>query len=410
MQPTQAASEIRIPLATGVTATVMLWWGMCTLIAAIFSAAMVIPLNRLSSNNDPNRHFLLLVPVFFFLGSIFFHFLAWRARASDVLLDLQAGGLRIEGGPHHGERFSFEDLDLAGCRIETNHNAHIQAGSHSTYEQRLILRRRTGREQVIATAMDDGEHASFEALLATLQALGGGDRRDPPGGAEALPDEARVILCPACSAPIVPVDAATARCRFCGADAEMTDEVRERLSRGRAATAAERRAEERLRWLLSRPMAGRTNRWLLGALAGKYLLPIFLILAVRFWVFLLAMVWVLSRMVKRQLAARQVYQSLILDYTATPAGPGAPLRCRRCGGALPDGEAGRVLCRCAYCGAHNLVGVNVHQRQGRAERRAAELLGLLLYEHRQRLGSLAWIGLGLLVAVYGVARGLGWAG
>lgn len=403
--PTPPIQGIRIPLATGATAVGNLWWATLLLLTALLSTGLLAALLYGGGGGaTPHRALMPLVPVLFFLGSIVFHALALRARASDILL--QDGSLRVEGGPHHGARFALADLDQDPCRVETNENAYVEAGSQRTYEQRLVLRLRGGRERVLATSMDWTEQLSFAALQETLKALvrPGPAPVSPVSAASPVSADARVIACPACQAPVAPADAAVVTCAFCGAAVPMRDEVRERLHLGDAERAAQQRVAERVQRLLSRPTAARTNRWLVAALVGKYLLPLALLLAVKLWVFSLAMVWVLGRVVRLGLAQRVVYQRLILDYAALPAAPGQPPLCRRCGGALPHSAAGAVLVRCAYCAAHNLLGVDIHQAARSAERRAAELAGLLLRDQTERARHLAWITLGLATALYGLVR------
>lgn len=62
-----------------------------------------------------------------------------------------------------------------------------------------------------------------------------------------------------------------------------------------------------------------------------------------------------------------------------PAAPGAPMRCRACGGDLPPGGAGGFV-RCGYCAADNLVTDAIaREREARLDRE--------LHERRRRVAG-----------------------
>ncbi len=392
---------VRIPLATGATAKTLLLFGLLSLVGSLFSLALLIPLSRVERSADPGQKLIWLVPIMFFLASLYFHFQALRSRASDAILG--PAGLRIEGGPHDGLQLAWPDLRSDGCRLETNHNAYVQSGNQRTYQQQLILRLSSGQDVAVASSFDATEQDSFSAFLTTLQALAPAEAPPPPH--PPTPASAQSLVCQGCGAAAVPVEAPTSLCSFCGHSTPMPDDVRERVQRARQASRARLRGTARLKWLLSRPQAQSTNRWLLAVLLAKYLMPVVLLLQARLWLTAIALVWVLGRVLQLKLAARQVLQALILDYAAVPATAGQPLRCRRCDGALPAAEATHLVQSCAFCQAENLTGIDVHQQARAAERRAAELAAALQQERLEHLRGLALICAGLLLAIYGLYYG-----
>ena len=127
-QPLQRG--VRVPLSTGATAASMLLFGTLTLLGALLALAILLPMLRYGGLGPGRERLILLVSLMFLLGSLLFHMLALRARASDVVLD--GDGLRVEGGPSDGASFRWGELDLAGCRIETSHNASVGSGSECT--------------------------------------------------------------------------------------------------------------------------------------------------------------------------------------------------------------------------------------------------------------------------------------
>ncbi len=389
---------VRIPLSTGATAKTMLLFGLFSLLGTLFSLALLIPLSRIERSQELGQKIIWLVPIMFFLASIYFHWLALRSRASDAILD--SVGLRIEGGPHSGRRLAWSDLRLDGCRIETDYNAVVQSGNQRTYQQRLFLRLTSGQDLAVASSFDATEQDSFAALLTTLQALSQAPATPVKDPSE--PTTAQSLVCSGCGAAAVPVDAPASTCSFCGQHTPMPDDVRERVQRAHQSTRARVRGTARLKWLLSRPQAATTNRWLLGVLVAKYLMPFFLLARPRLWLTAIAVVWMLGRVLQMKLAARQVFQALILDYAAVPAMSGQPLRCRRCAGALPPTEATDLIVCCAFCQAENLTGIDVQKHARAAERRDAELAATLLHERLDRLRHLGLIFAGLLLALYGV--------
>ena len=387
---------LRLPLASGATTLVMLFWGTSFLLGTLFALALVLPLWL--SDAAPSEHRLLmpLVPILFFVASIFFHHRALRARASDLVLDGE--GLVIDGGPGDGRRFAWAQLDLARSRIETDRGEMVQMGQGTVYRQRLHLALQDGRSTEIASSLDLIEQASFAACLGTLRALTAAPAPSPP-----TPADARVLACPACAAPVQPADTEAVTCRHCAAAVAMPDEVRTRLREGLAALAQKGHLTVEVDRLLTQPSAGLLNRWIAASLAVKYSLPVTLVLLLRQWIFVLAVVWLVGQALRARLAARHVYQHLVVAFAARPRRtPGEPLTCRRCAGPLPDSDG--VLRRCAYCAAENLVAPAAGGGTDGSLDEALDVAALVALRRHQRRRFTLRLALGLAVAAYGLLR------
>jgi hypothetical protein len=80
-----------------------------------------------------------------------------------------------------------------------------------------------------------------------------------------------------------------------------------------------------------------------------------------------------SFLMRAQLADRGALQLLTLGFGAlAPTKEGDPARCRRCQGPLPDSTVGGVV-ECRYCGADNVVGLDLRPLVGPARAEQATL-------------------------------------
>lgn len=287
----------------------------------------------------------------------------WRARASDARID--AGGLEILSGPHHGRRFGWDALrEGVQLRREGERSLFVVGG------------------EVLASTHDADEAASLASVASTLRA-GGSDRiPDAPMG----PD---VSLCSSCGAPLVPADALLVTCRHCRAESPMPERVRHVVAAPGVAPRIERAVTELSMW----PPARRVNGWLVASfVAGLVGWPFFsacalYVQAERPSVGLIGLSVLLACgasatttfpfLLALGTGARRSFELLSARFAASaPPEPEAPHGCRHCGGPLPEPH-GRsttpAVARCAYCNATNVVGLGL-AREARAARVDAESL------------------------------------
>src|SRR5688572_164275 len=120
---------------------------------------------------------------------------AYRARASDAILDER--GVRIEGGPHHGEHFTYAMLTPQHLALEKHREG---KGKVAT---RLVVykdpRNRTLGSTELALSIDPAETQSLDALAKTLGAV-------TFSAGSPAPSSSAVLCCEGCGAPLVPVD------------------------------------------------------------------------------------------------------------------------------------------------------------------------------------------------------------
>jgi hypothetical protein len=289
---------------------------------------------------------------------------SFRERPSDLYLDDE--GMHVEGGRFDGVMLSWPMI-AAGCRLV-----------HDSEEQLIELYIDEFR---IAEADDPAECESLQMLHQSLQSELAADRDAPAAPTTAV----QLLRCPRCDLPVVPSDAERVRCRACDAEIEMPPALREKARGDLDLAATERRAQAVGAALGDQPRARTTEAlfvvgglimvlaWPLAIVAGaialeRDMLPwwsaLLLLLVPPLWV---AGPYILLR---RLIATRFAVRLISVGFAAhAPTKAGEPSLCRECGAPLPDAGA-RMLASCAYCGADNVLGVDL---RGTARRRRAEI-------------------------------------
>lgn len=359
---------------------------------------------------------------------------AWRARASDLLLDVD--GLAIEGGVHDGLRLRWSELDVDRSRAETQTEVRLTLGKivadvfflvfgllladklELAPEERVPLRRlfvvtRDGRERVLAEAVHPAEQASIDALLGTLAA-----RLRPRSTASPVtaPD---VLACARCGAPLTPVDAEQIGCGFCGAPNPMPPDLRARLRAVVEATRSNQGVARALAELLRQPgaraasaalaLAAASSLSVWGAvvavllLAGLHDVGAFdtaALLAAGLALTSVAFVWA-----RAGLAKRRALHLITAAYGARPPrDAGAAWTCRQCGAALPASE--HLAAGCAHCGADNVLGVDLRPEAALGRAQLASLADVLAAARGERARFLRLAVAGVAVAVVAASIGL----
>ncbi len=183
--------------------------------------------------------------------------------------------------------------------------------------------------------------------------------------------------------------------------------------------------ERLIEGLLKQPGADRVNKLLLG-----FGIPMMLVwptaFAVGAWrgvlreidpvdflwlgLFPMATILALFFILRAQLVDRQALKLLTLNFGAKePAKAGDPYMCRLCSAPLPD-AAGKVVVRCAYCSADNVLGLDLRREAAQGVEEAQGLEGAIAQRSKERLLWRFLTGVAailLLVGVGSLAAGLG---
>jgi predicted secreted protein len=209
----------------------------------------------------------------------------------------------------------------------------------------------------------------MQAAAASISAVVSGQRYV----AEAPTIPATIVTCAGCGAPAVPDDADAVTCSFCGARVPLPPAVRSQAAATKAMSGSRSSTAAMIARLREQPHAATTNlatlivtafmfvAWPIGwgLVAARVLADGFQ--ASDLFCLLSPFAAVLAGffLARGRLADRGALQLLTLGFGAlAPAVPGAPSRCRRCQGPLPDAGLGGVA-HCRYCSAENIVGLDL---------------------------------------------------
>lgn len=364
--------------------------------------------------------------------------LAKQDRASDIVLD--DAGFVIEGGP----------LDKTKCAWSAVHGCTIVDGEARSAMRWLVLSWltarqlksinaharvpvkqlelvRAGEDKLVLAEAEGDEIESLEQLRDAIGAALVPQTQAPP-----LPQE--ILACPNCSAPQVPVAAATMPCAACGHEVAVPAELQQRV-RAAAELDDDSGSRERVvRTLVDQPSARRAGAviascrklmvwiqpvalalWIAmlvhstGSIAaahgidvartapdddGLFFYDLGLLVLVIAGVFAIA--WSVGH---AYIANRQALRMLAGNFGAVPpAKPGAPSTCRHCNAPLPATTP--LLVHCACCATENVLGVDPRPAAMRQKRDRFDLKRGL---RRRRLAQIRrWIVIPLS-ALLGVA-------
>jgi DNA-directed RNA polymerase subunit RPC12/RpoP len=424
--PPAAPYAIRLPLQVGISS---LWsFARCaaTLVPSI--GAIVFGVTVLFAQDKETRAMFVLGLIgLLLLGFALMHlWIGVRDRPSDVLLG--PAGLAIEGGPHAGLRVAWSELYLDGCKLEEDTVTRITIGgilrSIATRDDemgfsevpvlRLHLVLMAGE---LVTAAEAERPLEMESLRALLDSIRSGHWAGGESSAEIVARErerqdrigARVLRCAQCGAPVQPEDAPAVACGHCGAEVAMPSELQERIRAAREILRTGPVSEELVLELLDQPGAARTSyAMLLSGVPMMLAWPAALVIAVArgtfdhvaalraatreraavelcaLAVFALSTVLALFFLMRRRLADRQALRLLTLELGArAPARPGAPHRCRTCEAPLPA-TPNKVLVRCIYCDADNILGLDLRRQAAHVAEQSRGLEQALAQRRKER--------------------------
>lgn len=344
---------------------------------------------------------------------------ARRQAPSDLVLG--GAGVTVEGGPHDGVRIPWSELGTAVVakneRNEAGAVLRFLAAILRFLRLSALARRlhadahelRVGK-RVLGSAVAAAEIDSLRLLAQTLVALA--EQRTAGTDEAPAPTSPDVISCAACGGAAVPADAAEVTCRFCGAAVSMPGELRERL-RAHAQVKGAARLERAIARLLDQPGATIAGKWMARGVAIMRLgWPLGLVVLATLSILHALEEDALPRIVLSEpatspflhdlalagavafvcfagiavgldayFANRRALRLVTLDFGASPPPrAGAGWGCRVCAGPLPDGD--RILVRCVYCDAENVLGIDLRV-QGRRKEAQAKSVGEALH-HRRR--------------------------
>ena len=394
-----AMQPIRIVLQTGASARIFRLFSLAFAFATGIGSLLIASMLWADAMPAPHRYVLPLVPLIFFVATLYFHLSTWRSRATDARLD--AEGIEILGGRNAGLRVPWTEVDPAASRVVLNPDMWVAINGSKTYQNRLILGIRGG-EQEIASSLDPVEQLSFAAVVASVRQICAPPEPVAPSADDSSP---QTFTCAACGSPLAPVDAAEASCWSCGSPTPVSEELRERLRLGAAVDDSRRAIEEGVGRLMHQPDAHQTNRWLAASLLYPYLVPILLCAGSGAWITWLAGAMMIFAIADLDVAKRLAFPGLSVVFAARPGVvPQAPLRCRSCGGPLPEDI--RAVTPCPWCEAENIRGL-VLERSSEVWLAASESLGPFVeaQTNRGRMGRRR-VGFWALVAAVGAIYAL----
>ena len=367
---------------------------------------------------------------------------AWRSRPSDALIDEH--GVRFEGGRQHGAQFAFSDLDASGTTVETVREPRLtfelvlafvvfrllSSDRESMPDTRVPVRRltlapRDGRRLQLAEAEHPDEQRSLDALFGTLQAKIASLADAPP----ALHGPAHVLSCAGCGAPLSIPESEQVCCRHCGRWTPVPVELRERVQAKAHVKRAHGDIEANVRALLSQPGARFASFILLLALVfcGVGWLVVLGGLALTGlgdiggfdvgWALFAGVAWSLFALLlaRGAFAKRRALTLLASAFGArAPAAPGQPSACRCCGAGLAETQS--LVSVCGYCGADNVLGIDLRPAVRPLREHALGLEALLTQRRREvrnallgAAGSFVALGVAALMTVISVSVALEFA-
>ncbi len=375
--------QVRLPVETGSSAITTLIVG--TIVVFAIAGGMVA---FMESAGPAWRGLTFL----FWIGALWFTALgflsfAFQRRAADVHIDEE--GIYVDGGPHHGFHWDRGTILLEGTRVEQKEG-----------RAKFFLDLGTDIRIPLAESSKPEDIASMKALAATLHAWVQGASPQTPAPQS---PEAALLVCANCGAPIAPTDQPASSCGLCGHSTPMPDEIAEKVRAARMLPADRARSENLVRTLLRQPGAHSVN--LLLTLLGFVLfaaLP-FTLATFGVWLFVVLALASLALVffVRLVVSNRRALRLMELNFRArAPSCEGAPWSCRRCGAPLSSPGDEDTVARCVYCGADNLLGVDLRSEATATSQQALHLIDAVRHRRRELATNL-----GILVVA--VALGVG---
>ena len=329
-----------------------------------FTSPLRLPLQTGGTALSTVLFTFVLIPFYWGLWPILVLYLmgrdASRRRASDIVLS--SDGLEVRGGPHHGYAAKWSEIAPQSTYVKLTDEVFYKQGDDPTvFMQTFVV-----GDIELARGGDVEEVASFRALASLVEQAA----RGVAPGVSAPPN---VGMCPSCGAALVPVDDDTTRCAYCAAVVAVPPHVREAVR----ATAVARREGARMTTQVRRTLTGgrasTVNRLVLACgLSGQAAVPLAIAAFVEHDAGLafipLVVPVILAAMARAVISKRIAVRSLAFGCAAiAPADPSHAPSCRRCRAPLAAVDELGALATCAYCGATNVLGIDVGNALAGAE-------------------------------------------
>lgn len=404
----RADRSLRLPLQIGTSSLLSLARGSLFAVPGIilFSVAVVIII-WLGDLGDASGYIFLVLatPGMVTCGFAWKHLKRARAeRPSDLLVTRD--GFSIDGGPLHRRRVRWVDI----TKVELEQGPKTKDDDDS--DLRLVKVTYTYREDqhtlVLASAERAGEQQSLRDLAATIEAA-----TKPDTAAKPTAKAANLLTCPGCSAALVPVDVAAIKCPYCEHEVAIPDELRTQL---RDALAVQSRPDKAIAKLLVQP--GATLVGTLFVITAVFMMvawPVAIVLMgleyargtltfvhVLFLIgFVASSILGFYGVIRTRLVDRQALRLVAIEFAAVePAKAGEPYRCQRCLAPLPALADAKIVARCVYCSADNVLGLHLGREASIAREETQSLdRALAVRTHERRLWrAVTIVALGLLVA------------
>jgi DNA-directed RNA polymerase subunit RPC12/RpoP len=362
---------VRIPLQVGVGSVKDLAAGALFAVSGLYGILGAVPIADAISPTHPDMFgtaqpdpgFVSFLTMAVSVGAACVMLLGLRRLARAIArrpsdLVVTADGVAFLGGRHGG--FSLEWRDVQGARWEIA-------------ERRGTWTLRDGPDDdafEIAKTSSEDEADAFEETTDALHAMA----RGQAGAVEARALRTGLLDCMGCGAPLRPTDAEAATCDHCGARTVVSADVRERLRKIEERRERDRETDRAVALCLAQPHAS-TAGATIGA-AGGVTLVVAVIWGAYLWrtffayalhavavvaslLLVLAMVLGASAVALAVVGARRSLHVVTLAIGAlAPSGAHGIWSCRRCGGPLAQAP-GVAIVACDYCGAPNVVGVDL---------------------------------------------------
>ncbi len=435
--------EVRLPLQIGTSSL----WSLARCSATLLPGLGIVGLGIVALKADVEVGLgIILAGVLLVVFSAMHIRLSIRHRPSDVVLSKD--GLRVLGGPHAGERYAWNAIAERASHLHDLEERRLTMfgivrsivsrddamGMSEVRVLKLQMNLANGESLILAEAERPIEQESLRALHDSLSGgswRGGAGGKDPRAIAERAQEKQRglgirTLHCPTCGAAVAPDDKPSATCRFCATAVPVPEETQERVRAAREVSGAHGVTERLITGLLKQPGADRMNLLLL-----VFGVPMMLVWPLAFgigawrgvlkeidpvdalWLGLFPLATILGALLplRAQLVDRQALKLLTLNFGAKePANAGDPYTCRSCSAPLPE-AGGKVVVRCAYCGADNILGLDLRREAVAGTEEAKGLEGAIAQRGRERL---LWRGLtgvaGVLLLVGGGVAGGGVGG
>lgn len=333
--------------------------------------------------------------------------LAYRDRPTDLVISTQ--GARLDGGPYqisYGNVVPWAELTNDGWRVrEMGDTQELVTGP-------------VDNEIVLAHATDMDEIRSLEAIAEVVRVTGLHRTRRAPATSGVAS-----FACPGCGAPVVPDDTDVVTCAHCQRAVPMRQDTRERIRAARRLGASARVTPELVGRILDQPSARTVNAvGLVATLVGFAAWPG----AIGFggWLYangrlgtasvlgLLVLaptsIWLTYAVASAIIVNRRALQLVGLRLSSTTDAAGR-VQCRLCGGALDP--RGALVVACGFCGAPNMLGLDLRSEARDAIAEEEELRELIGFNADRRASArthvaitVACAGLAVLLLLVGLSR------